>query len=379
MEEPSHGSLSQNDLRYWLALHRTPGLGAIKFQRLLRLFPSPRDFFALPVSERRSVLPLPPAGRAFLAAPCWDKVEPDLRWVEGESQHILTLHDPAYPALLREIPDPPPLLFVRGDPGLLSRPQMAIVGSRNPSSGGRSLAEDFAQSLGLAGLVVTSGLALGIDAASHRGALRAGGNTVAVAGTGPDRIYPARHRELAQSIVERGAIVSEFSPGTPALPANFPRRNRIISGLSLGVLVVEAACKSGSLITARLAAEQGREVFALPGSIHNPLARGCHRLIRQGAKLVEEVNDILEELGPLAAFTTQQLAENTAGDVDSDAVPGDQQQLLVALGFEPVSIDALVARSGLTADVVSSMLLNMELQGRVTSNGGHYCRVNKSR
>ncbi len=377
MDVPNGGAAPRDDLRYWLALHRTPGLGAIKFQRLLSLFPSPRDFFDLPVSERRSLLSLPPAGRAFLAAPCWDKVEPDLRWAEDECQHILTLHDPAYPSLLKEIPDPPPLLFVRGDPRLLARPQIAIVGSRNPSSGGRSLAEDFARSLSLAGLVVSSGLALGIDAASHRGALRAGGDTIAVAGTGPDRIYPARHRELAQAIVVRGAIISEFSPGTPALPANFPRRNRIISGLSLGVLVVEAACKSGSLITARLAAEQGREVFAMPGSIHNPLARGCHHLIRQGAKLVEAVDDILEELGPLAAFASSQVTDIDAADASAEALPADQQQLLVALGFEPVSIDTLVVRSGLTAEIVSSMLLNMELQGRITSNGGHYSRVDK--
>ncbi len=379
MEGPDSGAVLQEDLRYWLVLHRTPGLGAISFQRLLERFSSPREFFALPASERRCALPLPPAGRAFLAAPAWDRIEPDLRWAEDESHTILTLHDPAYPRLLREIADPPPLLFVCGDPALLSRPQLAIVGSRNPSAGGRSLAEDFAFSLCRSGLIVTSGMALGIDAASHRGALRAKGGTVAVAGTGPDRIYPARHRSLAQAIVAQGAIISEFSPGTPALPSNFPRRNRIISGLSLGVLVVEAACKSGSLITARLAAEQGREVFALPGSIHNPLARGCHRLIRQGAKLVEEIDDILEELGPLAAVTGYKSAGVEGNMTDVDPLPANQQRLLTSLGFELASIDTLVERSGLTADVVSSMLLNMELQGRVTSSGGRYCRVDKSR
>ena len=303
------------------------------------LFRSPREFFALPASERRCALPLPPAGRAFLAAPGWDRVEPDLRWAEDESHHILTLHDLAYPRLLREIADPPPLLFVHGNPALLSRPQIAIVGSRNPSAGGRSLAEDFARSLCRSGLIVTSGMALGIDAASHQGALRAKGGTIAVAGTGPDRIYPARHRSLAQAIVEQGAIISEFSLGTPALPGNFPRRNRIISGLSLGVLVVEAACKSGSLITARLAAEQGREVFALPGSIHNPLARGCHRLIRQGAKLVEDIGDILEELGPLAAVTEYKSEDVTGNNTNTATLPADQLQLLTSLGFEPESID----------------------------------------
>ena len=375
MQQPNPGRASQDDLRYWLALHHTPGLGAIKFQQLLSLFPSPRDFFVLPSAERREILPLPPAGRAFLAAPGWDRVEADLAWLDGESRHILTLQDPAYPALLKEIPDPPPLLFVRGDPGLLSLPQIAIVGSRNPSAGGRSIAEDLARSLAMAGLLVTSGLALGIDAASHRGALQAEGLTLAVAGTGPDRVYPARHRELAQAILARGAVISEFSPGTPALPSNFPRRNRIISGLSLGVLVIEAAQKSGSLITARLAAEQGREVFALPGSIHNPLARGCHHLIRQGAKLVEGVEDVLEELGPLAACVGAPRADEAPRQNMTADLDGEQRRLLQALGFEPVSIDALVARSGLTAEVVSSMLLTMELQGCVTSNGGHYCRV----
>ena len=379
MEGSQHGAMPQDDLRYWLALHGTPGLGAVSFQRLLDRYASPREFFDLPASERRGALPLPPAGRAFLAAPDWEAVENSLRWADGESCHILTLHDPAYPPLLKEIADPPPLLFVRGEPALLSRPQLAIVGSRNPSAGGCSLAEDFARALGRAGLVITSGMALGIDAASHRGALQAKGETLAVAGTGPDRIYPARHRSLAQAIVAQGAIISEFSPGTPALPGNFPRRNRIISGLSLGVLVVEAACKSGSLITARLAAEQGREVFALPGSVHNPLARGCHQLIRQGAKLVETIDDIIEELGPLAAVSEP--GSTAAGQAESDtaALPDEQRQLLASLGFEPVSIDTLVERCGLTADVVSSMLLNMELQGCVTSSGGRYCRVDKSR
>ena len=374
MDEPDPAR-SRDDLHYWLALLRTPGLGAIAFQRLLSRFPSPRDFFALPVAERLEALPLAPAGRAFLAAPCWDRIEADLRWAEGEDCHILTLHDAAYPPLLKEIADPPPLLFVRGDPALLSRPQIAMVGSRNPTAGGRSLAEDFARSLSRCGLLVCSGMALGIDAASHQGALRAGAETLAVAGTGPDRIYPARHRELARAIVERGAIVSEFAPGTAPLPGNFPRRNRIISGLGLGVLVVEAACKSGSLITARLAAEQGREVFALPGSIHNPLARGCHQLIREGAKLVEGIGDILEELGSLAAVSHGSRGANPPAEGLPTPLPEDQQRLLAALGFEPVSIDTLVARSGLTADRVSSMLMNMELQGRVTSSGGRYCRV----
>jgi DNA processing protein len=277
--------------------------------------------------------------------------------------------------LLREIPTPPPVLFVRGDPALLSRPQLAIVGTRNPTASGRRTAREFAAHLAGAGLVITSGLALGIDAEAHRGALEQGW-TVAVMGTGPDRLYPARHRELARQIAEQGALVSELPPGTPPNAENFPRRNRVISGLSLGTLVVEAATQSGSLISARLAGEQGREVFAIPGSIHNPMARGCHALIRQGAKLVETGADILEELGPLAATVTT--PDPHPRDIPtSPAVSPDPEHaaLLALLGESPTAIDTLVERSGLTAEAVSSMLLIMELQGYVASAGGFYTRL----
>lgn len=369
-------SKHKDELPYWLALSRTPGVGPATFQRVLASFASPRQVFERPAADLQEFLKLPKATAAALAAPDWRAVESDLAWGEGDRHHILTLHDPSYPSLLREIADPPPLLYVRGDASLLGHPQLALVGSRNPSAGGRQLATDFARHIARCGMVVTSGLALGIDAASHLGALAGGGWTIAVSGTGPDLVYPARHRELAEKIIDHGALVTEFPPGTPPMAANFPRRNRIISGMSLGTLVVEAALRSGSLITARLAAEQGREVFAVPGSIHNPLARGCHALIRQGAKLVETIDDILEELGPLAAFSVgDRQGQTMAKGPDEAELSGGQKALYENLGFEPISIDMLVERSGLTADVVSSMLLTLELQGRVTSTGGLYCRT----
>ncbi len=265
---------------------------------------------------------------------------------------------------------------MHGNPAVLATPQLALVGSRNPSAAGRDLAHDFARHLCGAGLTVTSGLALGIDAASHQGALDGEGLTIAVTGTGLDRVYPARHRDLAHRIAQRGALVSEFVPGTPPLAEHFPRRNRIISGLSLGTLVVEAALASCSLITARLAAEQGREVFAIPGSIHNPLARGCHSLIRLGAKLVENVQDILEELGPMVSDmpynTVLCSGENSVTGLDLD---DNSLKLLDCVDFSPTSIDTLVERSGLTPEQVSSMLLVLELHNIVESaSGGCYTR-----
>lgn len=281
--------------------------------------------------------------------------------------------------MLRQIADPPIALFLRGDVALLTSPQLAIVGSRNPSGEGRRNAEEFAAYLARCGLTITSGMALGIDSASHRGALKAGGKTLAVWGTGLDKVYPPAHRELAEQIAAQGLIVSEYAPGTPPLPHNFPRRNRLISGLCVGTLVVEANQSSGSLITARLASEQGREVFAIPGSIHNPLARGCHRLIREGAKLVESAGDILEELAPLlkleAAVAESAPTETLAATAAEDP---EYRLLLNSLDYAPTSVDALVERTGLTPDVVSSMLLMLELQGQVeAAPGGHYSRVNK--
>ncbi len=360
-------------LACWLALHRTAGVGPVTFLRLLEQFGTPQKVFETPslavsVSNRT---------RSALFEPDWVQVEKDLEWFESEDRHIVTLHDSRYPELLKQISDPPSLLFVQGDVGLLSQWQIALVGSRNPSASGRDTAYEFAHYLARGGIAINSGLAMGIDTASHQGALAAEGKTVAVIGTGLDRVYPAKNRELAHEIASTGAIVSEFALGTSPRAENFPRRNRIISGLSLGTLVVEAAVQSGSLITARMAMEQGREVFAIPGSIHNPLARGCHRLIREGAKLVENANDILEELGAMAGVDQSSYDEDLE-DESSVSEDQDYQNLFEYLGFDPIHIDSLIERSGLTADAVSSMLLLLELQGQVESfAGGRYARVAK--
>jgi DNA processing protein len=303
--------------------------------------------------------------------PDWSIIDADLAWLEQKNNSVITLADSDYPALLKEIPDPPPLLFVRGNPELLSLPQIAIVGSRNPSQLGLETATAFAKALSQCGLVITSGLALGIDAASHQGALSAKGYTIAVAGTGLDRVYPARHIDLATEIVNTGAMVSEFPPGTLAKANHFPRRNRIISGLCQGLLVVEAAKESGSLITARLALEQNRDVFAIPGSIHNPLARGCNALIREGAKLVETAQDILEEFNQYF-----QQDENIRATTMQSTLDLEQQTLLNRVMFSPTTIDKLVEDSGLSVEIVSSMLLILELQGYIEANaGGSYTRL----
>jgi len=358
--------IPDDQLLDWLLLARAPGLGPVGIQKLLEQHTTPGEVLRTPPGD----LDLPAEARRYLARPDRASAERDLAWCRGEHRHILCLADRRYPALLREIPGAPPLLYLRGDPALLSTPQVAVVGSRNPTPAGRRLAEAFARDLARQGLTITSGLALGIDGASHRGALEAGGTTVAVLGSGPDCVYPPRHNELADRLLANGGtLVSELAPGTTPRPEHFPRRNRIISGLSLGCLVVEAAPRSGSLITARHAAEQGREVFAIPGSVHNPLARGCHGLIRQGAKLVETVDDILEELSVLASV----LAD---GSADAEPLPVDERNLLQHMGFAPVGVDQLAAESGLTIERVCSMLLILELRGYVASSpGGLYCRV----
>jgi DNA processing protein len=364
------------DLAYWLALYRAPGVGPATFQKLLEIFATPQQVFAASAGQLSKYGFVRANTLDYLQIPDWEAVKTDLTWAEQEHNHILTLGDRHFPALLKEIADPPPLLFVHGDPALLNQPQLAIVGSRNPSKTGKELAFEFSKYLAGTGLIITSGLALGIDGASHEGALEGGGKTIAVAGTGLDRVYPARHRDLAHRIVEHGALVSEFPPGTPADAKNFPRRNRIISGMSLGTLVVEATLKSGSLITAHLATEQGREVFAIPGSIYNPLARGCHALIRQGAKLVETAEDILEELGPLWHTQAQEVAIlDTESGESSDKLDVNYRKVMDNLGFDPSPVDLIVERSGLTADAVSSILLVLELQGKVASSGGCYYRI----
>ena len=364
-------SNEQRPLACWLALHRTPGVGPVTFARLLTQFTDPEAVFTkLNTAENISA-----RTRSALLEPDWNQIEQDLAWFDEPDRHIITLQDPRYPALLKQIADPPSLLFVQGDVDLVSQWQIAIVGSRNPSASGRDTAYEFARYMAQMGLTITSGLAMGIDAAAHQGALAGQGKTIAVIGTGLDRVYPAKHRDLAHDIASAGAIVSEFALGTAPRAENFPRRNRIISGLSLGTLVVEAALQSGSLITARMALEQGREIFAIPGAIHNPLARGCHQLIRDGAKLVETAQDILEELGPLAGVQGE---EKVNIDIAESEIELDDDYLLLLnqLGYDPIQIDLLIERCRLTADVVSSMLLLLELQGQVESlPGGRYVRT----
>lgn len=367
-------SIPPEALPLWLSLQRLPGVGQRTQLDLLEHFGSVENIFSASRGQLEKVLAAKPeAIRAILDGPDDAALQTGLEWLREPGHHLLTWADSDYPPLLREIPDPPSMLYVVGERALLSGPQLAVVGSRNPTPMGRENAHAFAKSLAAAGLTVTSGLALGIDGAAHRGALEAGGATVAVAGTGLDRVYPARHRELAHEIAKHGALVSEYPLGTPPRPENFPIRNRIISGLSLGTLVVEAALQSGSLITARLATEQGREVFAIPGSIHSPQARGCHALIRQGAKLVETAQDILEELGPLASLTRRAAPENADAARPLDPA---MNALLEHIGHDPVTVDVLIERSGLTAEAVSSMLLQMELNGLVSGcPGGKIQRI----
>jgi DNA processing protein len=377
-------SHSPDVLAPWVVLMLAPGVGPRTAGRLLDRFGTPERVIA---ESRRDL-----AGAGLSAETIAALKEPDaialeriLDWGDRPDAHILTRADPRYPQALAEISDAPLLLYVRGDPALLAEPQVAIVGSRNPTPAGLEITRDFARWLASRGLLVTSGLAIGIDGAAHAGALESG-RTIAVLGTGPDRVYPASHRDLARRIADSGALVSEFPPGQGPLAQNFPRRNRIISALSFGVLVTEAALKSGSLITARFALEQGREVFAVPGSIRNPLARGCHALIRDGAKLVEEPAEIIAELAPVLrgvllagrSESSSSPAEDGAPDSGSalQSLDSDQRALLEAMGFEPLAPDELIARSGRTAQEVSSMLLVLELEGHVSSSpGGRFCRT----
>jgi DNA processing protein len=363
----------------WLTLLHAPDIGPVTCRRLLERFGEPGKVLAAGRELLREA-GLKDAAIDALRNPDPRMLEQDLAWLDGADHHLISIRDPDYPALLAAVPDPPPLLFVIGDPGLLANPQLAIVGSRNPTSGGSRTAREFARFLAASGLTITSGLAIGIDAAGHEGAL-ASGSTIAVSGTGPDRIYPAANRELAHRIAARGALVTELPPGTAARREHFPRRNRIISGLSVGTLVVEAAARSGSLITARMASEQGREVFAIPGSIHNPLARGCHALIRQGAKLVETAGDIIEELGPLLGSLDSAAANTSpaAGTAAEPSLDADYLTLLKCLGHDPVAPDVLIRCSGFSAAVISSMLLMLELEGHVVSvPGGRYSRTVKA-
>ena len=356
-------------LASWLRLTLVSGIGGETQRKLLTAFGLPEAVFAAGRSALRGVIG-EKACSLLLDTDNLTAVTAAVDWASGDAQHIVTLADAEYPQALLQLPDPPTLLYVRGHLELLNTPALAIVGSRNATPQGIQNAERFAGAFAEAKLTIASGLALGIDAAAHRGALAAEGNTVAFIGTGIDRIYPARNRDLALEIGSRGAIVSEFPIGTPVTAANFPRRNRLISGFSRGVLVVEAAVESGSLITSRLAAEQGREVFAIPGSIHSPQSRGCHKLIKQGAKLVETAQDVLEELGWAGTETKTEATKSATGIHDPGSI------LLQAMGFDPCGLDDLASRCNLTADALSVMLLHLELDGRVASlPGNRYQRL----
>ncbi|MGB5834320.1 MAG: DNA-processing protein DprA [Thiohalocapsa sp.] len=367
----------------WLALVLAPGVGPRTVTQLVERFGSAAGTRS---AGRVALMDagLSVAALEALESPDQRSIDRALNWAARDESAILTLDHPDYPPQLAALDAPPPVLFVRGDPTLLAEPQIAIVGSRNPTRGGIDTSREFANYLASLGLTITSGLAIGIDGAAHTGALESG-RTVAVLGTGPDRVYPAEHRDLAREIAATGALVTEFLPGTGPQARHFPRRNRLISGLSLGTLVVEAAPGSGSLITARYAVEQGREVFAVPGSIHNPLARGCHGLIRQGAKLVDSADQILEELGPqlrslVVEAPSLNVQEITLLDEAEapDSIDPDYRLLLGCMGYDPLAPDELIARSGLSAQAVSSMLLLLELQGHVSSHpGGRYslCRA----
>lgn len=361
--------LSAGELAHWIRLVETPGVGNQTGRKLLAAFGLPQaifeaDFQALAqhVGPRIADALLTPATGAMRA-----QIDKTLDWAGNPVNHVLILGDPRYPRALLDIADPPLMLYAKGRVDLLNAPAVAVVGSRNATAQGIINAEKFSEALSQAGLSIISGLALGIDTAAHRGGLRGSGSTVAVIGTGADIVYPARNRDLAHRIAETGCILSEYMLGTAAVAANFPRRNRIISGLAQGVLVVEAAARSGSLITARMAGDQGREVFAIPGSIHSPLSKGCHLLIRQGAKLVESAQDILEELTHF-----RQPAEQTPMAPATAAMP--ECAVLSTLGFDPVHLDMLAERCNINIAELQSTLLIYELDGIVEMLPGNVVR-----
>ncbi len=366
--------MNRDELAYYLRLSLCPGIGPVNFRKLLETenFDISRLFGSS--NKHLSALGLNQKQITALNNPQQDKIDQALTWQESNpTHHLLVLNDPDYPDLLREIRDAPPVLYGLGNITLLKSPQIALIGSRNCTTGGASTAQEFAAYLAKAGLTITSGMALGIDKHAHQGALDSSGNTIAVIGTGIDRIYPSKNKQLAHQIAENGLIISEFPIGTPPLSENFPKRNRLISGLSLATLVVEATRKSGSLITANCSIEQGREVFAIPGSIHNPQAKGCHHLIRQGAKLVDQASDIIEDIGSLLGFIATQ--DETQNEPEAHQLDAEYQQLLDYIGYDPVSIETLVQRCGLTIEQLSSMLLILELNEHIqTAPGSQYVR-----
>jgi DNA processing protein len=361
---------SETELAGWIRLASTGGVGPDTARRLLGAFGLPDNIFAAGLPALQQVVPGQIA-RDLAGAPSDEirsLIDKTCDWARHPGNHVLTLADADYPKPLLEIADPPPLLYVKGRRDLLRARALAVVGSRNATAQGVANAEEFSETLSRAGWTIVSGMALGIDTAAHRGGLQGAGSTIAVIGTGADIVYPARNRALAHQLAEEGCILSEYPLGMPGLAANFPRRNRLISGLARAVLVVEAAAQSGSLITARMAAEQGRDVFAIPGSIHSPLSKGCHQLIKQGAKLVESAQDILEELGDVRPA-------QSGRKIDAQ-IPVENAGLLAAIGYDPATIDQLGQRTGLDAAQLSAQLLTLEMQGLVEPlAGGVYRRL----
>jgi len=377
--KPARNAGSENSLEHCLTLLHIAGVGPATFHTLLDTFGSVEAALNAG-SQQLSGLAIKDEALDALRNRERPDISADLSWSAQNDHHIITLFDEHYPNQLKDLPDAPAVLYVRGDPDYLLQPQLAMVGSRNPTAAGRNTAKEFARHLSNVGITITSGLASGIDGASHEGALQGLAGTIAVVAHGLDVVYPAQHQKLAQTISENGAVVSEMPIGTEPLRGLFPRRNRLISAFSLGTLVVEAAQKSGSLITARYALEQNREVFAIPGSIHNPMARGCHQLIRQGAKLVESADDILEELrlppakNTLYPLKTETNIHENPEDLHKTLDP-DHQKLLKCLAYEPASIDELVTDSGFKAAEIASMLLILELEGIIASQDGRYTRI----
>lgn len=350
--------------RAWLALQLVEGVGPRRVHALLTAFGSPEAVLAASLDSLTRVVPADLAA-AIRAGPDPNRLAQCTAWLAANERGLVAWDDADYPACLLAIADPPPVLFVLGRRELLGRPAVAVVGSRNATAQGLETAEAFARALGEAGLTIVSGLALGVDAAAHRGGLATPASSIAVIGTGPDRVYPPRNRALAHDLAVRGALVTEFPPGTGVAPGHFPRRNRLISGLVRGVLVVEATLASGSLITARYAAEQGREVFAIPGSIHSPLAKGCHRLIKDGAKLVETADDVLSEFGwsdPRPPATS-----SPAGPTEPSPLSDRDNRVLTALGYDPTDVETLCARTALKVEAVRASLVVLELAGAVAA------------
>ena len=352
-------------LKAWLALGLIRGLGGEGIRRLLTEFGSAEAVFTASAHSLKAIVK-PDVAQQIVAGAADELFAPTLTWLSDSNNHIVTLADSDYPQALLNISDPPFLLYAKGNLALLNQAAIAVVGSRYATPQGSNNATAFAKSLSAAGLCVISGLAHGIDAAAHQGGLAERGSSIAVVGTGLDKVYPAANRGLAHELAQHGLLISEFALATPPLAGNFPRRNRIISGMSLGCLVVEASLQSGSLITARLAMEQGRDVFAIPGSIHSPQSKGCHALIKQGAKLVESAQDVLEELSGRIPSAAPSMDENASTD----------SPLLAHLGYDAVHIEILSQRSGLTVGELSAMLLTLELEGIVcTLPGGLYQRI----